>query len=370
MIGPCVGGVKVHNVAEMTRGGRVPGRGSTSARLRLRSTLLGTSSYLCLALLLAEPAAKAADLGQQPAIIAKAPIAAVHDRFFFSLEGGYWLNNSGANLTFDPTDAFLAGLPPLKPGHNGDTFAAALGSTIGPRWDWAVGYRYNWFGTASESLTQNLPPGPGPGTLTASASNRFWYQTFDAEVGYRPPAWQAAGVRLFVGPRVLNAHNAMNFDYNELVHAAPFGDFSKLGNFEHDVDLWGVGPRAGLQASVPLAAMPAPVSLEMSGSASAIFSRTTHNSAFSFNNQNFPFGTTGSGVTSTSTSPTIYNLEGSVGLSYRVAKPVAVELGYQAHEWWRLNTTVTTANSQGQFVEGRSDVLSHGPFAKITAELP
>jgi hypothetical protein len=282
----------------------------------LRAKLLGASSYLCLALFLTAPAevGAAPRVKRQP-VVARAPMEApFRDHYFFSVEGGHWFNNSGTNLTFDPKDTFLGELPSFKPGHDGDTFAATFGRTMGPQWDWTVGYRYSSLGTVSSSVTTNLPTGLGINfnRLTASASDGFRFQQFDGELGYLPPQWQ--GVRIFLGPRVVNAHNHIGYGYNRLTDGG-FGEFSKLGNFEHDIDLWGVGPRAGLQASVPLFAMPSPVSLEMSGSAAAIFSQVRHHSAFAFNNP-APFGGTvsGSGNSGIGSSPTVYNLEGSAGL--------------------------------------------------------
>ena len=42
----------------------------------------------------------------------------------------------------------------------------------------------------------------------------------------------------------------------------------------------------------------------------------------------------------------------------------------QAQQWWNLATSITSANGDGEFQSGKSDVLTHGPFAKITVELP
>src|SRR4051812_1394186 len=95
--------------------------------------LLGASSYLCLALFLGEPSgAWAADLRTPPAMITKAPAPLFQDRWFFSLEGGYAVRNGGDNVTFDPADGFLGGLPPIGPGHRGGTFAIRAGRTLGP----------------------------------------------------------------------------------------------------------------------------------------------------------------------------------------------------------------------------------------------
>ena len=316
---------------------------------QLRKRLLSASSYLCLALFLTDAGpVKAADqLIGKPAFEGKATF---RERAFFSLEGGYWFNDSASNLSFEPEDGLLV-LPPLKPGHDGGTFAFAFGTTFGPQWDWAAAYRVNALGTSSVSNSGD------------TASNRFWYQHLDVELGYRPPQWQSMAVRVFVGARALNARNTIHYGYNEIQS----GDL-KLGNFAHDVDLWGIGPRAGLQASVPLSQ--SPFSLDVASSASAIFSRVSHRSVFDYIQEDSLGDDSGSGNTTARSSRMVYNLEGSAALGYRPSNAMLLQVGYQAQKWWNLTNQVRDADKVGNFTPGRGDVLVHGPFAKITVELP
>ena len=338
---------------------------------RLRLRLLSASSYLCLALLLVDSSqSNATDIAAKPGFVGKATF---RERSFISVEGGYWFNNSARNLAFDPDDFLVQHLSPLKPGRDGGTFAVAFGRTFGPQWDWAVAYRYASLRTSSvsSSAASSFSTGlTGTDSVDASASNRFWYQHLDLEFGYRPPQWQAANVRVFFGSRVLHARNKIHYQHDGVttITSPPLGDFDKLGNFEHDINLWGFGPRAGLQASLPLAQ--SPLSLDASGSAAAIFSRVNHKTAFSFMNENFPDDDIGSGTTRTRSSPIVYNLEGSLALGYRPSNTLSVQVGYQAQQWWNLATGITSADSEGRFQSGRSDVLVHGPFAKLTVELP
>jgi hypothetical protein len=306
-------------------------------------------------------------------MVVKAPFAAkpaFHDRAFFSIEGGYFFNSSASNLAFAPGDFEVQLLSPMEPGRNGGTVAAAFGRTVGPHWDWAVAYRYASLGTNSVSSSTVIVNGAPFGTsnLTNFASNRLWYQHFDIEFGYHPPQWQTSNVRVFVGPRVLNARNKIDYAYDDFTFGTIGGDFSKLGNFHHDVDLWGAGPRAGLQASVPL--FQSPVLLNVSGSGSAIFSRVNHHSAFSFRKEVLGPTISGSGDTTARSSRAVYNLEGSAALGYKASNTTLLQVGYQAQQWWNLATAITTADSEGRFQTGKSDVLTHGPFAKITVELP
>jgi Legionella pneumophila major outer membrane protein precursor len=340
---------------------------------QLRRRLLSASSYFCLALVLTESTlVEAADVGLRPAFVGKA--APYQDRGFISVEGGYWFNGSESSLAFDRGDELVSLLGPTRPGRNGWTAAIAFGRTFGPQWDWAVAYRYTTLKTnsvAGSSFTEFGPPFVGTETVNASASNRLWYQHLDLELGYRPPEWQSAGLRLFVGPRILNARQRMQYDYSGLstVDFDGFAAFSKLGTFDHDVNLWGVGPRAGLQASVPLAQTP--WSINASGSASMIFSRVNHQHTFNFAQELFfSPDAIGSGTISSRTWRTVYNLEGSVALGYQLGNAAQLQVGYQVQQWWSLATRITTADSQGRLQVGPSDVLTHGPFGKITVALP
>jgi len=332
---------------------------------QLRQRLLSASSYICLALCLGDSLpVEAADLGARPAFVGKA--APFQDRGFFSLEGGYWFNGSQSSLAFDRGDEFVNVLGPLKPGRNGWTAAIALGRTVVPQWDWAVAYRYTSLNTNSTTGSR-VEPLSGE-FVNASASNRLRYQHLDLELGYRLPGWES--VRLFVGPRVLNARQQMHYDYNGIENFDGFSTLTKLGNFDHDVNLWGVGPRAGLQASVPLAQTP--WSFNASASGSMIFSRVERDFTFNFLQEGaiiFPT-VSDAGVTNSRTWRTVYNVEGSVSLGYQLGNMAQLQVGYQVQQWWGLATSITVADSQGRLQASQSDVLTHGPFAKITVSLP
>jgi hypothetical protein len=79
---------------------------------------------------------------------------------------------------------------------------------------------------------------------------------------------------------------------------------------------------------------------------------------------------TGSGISSIGSSPTVYNLEGSVGLGYRISDSIVVQGGYQAAQWYNLATNVKFSNGAGSFQQGKSDILVQGAFGKITVALP
>jgi hypothetical protein len=288
------------------------------------------------------------------------------DRWFVSVQGGYLVNNNHSNLTFDQSDRLLNPLSPVSPGRGGGTFGVHVSRTFGPLWDVALGYNAAIFQTAKSNVATALPSNGGTfNNLNSTASSKLWYQTGDVEFGYRPLAWQAYSVRTFFGPRVVSAHNRIKYDYNNV--SDPFGTFTKLGSFDHDIDLVGIGPRAGFEASVPLrTAMP--LTLDVAGAGAVLFSRSTHNYDFSFSKESF-INTSGSGSSSTKTSLTTYNLEARAGVSYHL-NSTKLTVGYQVQQWYNLIPAVNLANSTGGFQDGRNDLLVHGPFAKITVALP
>jgi hypothetical protein len=66
----------------------------------------------------------------------------------------------------------------------------------------------------------------------------------------------------------------------------------------------------------------------------------------------------------------VYNVEGSVALGYQLGNMAQLQVGYQVQQWWSLATRIYGADSQGRLQVSQSDVLTHGPFAKITVALP
>lgn len=308
-----------------------------------RARLLGGASLLCLTLLAAEPVR--ADDVATPA----KRTASFYERFYISLEGAQLINRSPDNLDFGPT---LSAMAPMTPGGNGAMAGVAIGGMIDPTWDWRVAWHGNWLSTTNSAGTS---PNPISGINTVTASDKLWFQTFDGEVGYRIPSLPA--VRLFVGPRVLNATNRIDYTDNGT---------GKLGNFDHRTALSGGGPRGGFEATVPVDGN---AFVTMSGSGSVIFARRSHDFTFNyFDTAANP--TSGSGVTNFDRSVTVYNVEASAALGYRFTPNSTVQIGYRVQQWWNLVPQVSAATIDGGFKSGEGDVLVHGPFAKITVALP
>ncbi len=333
----------------------------------LSRRLMGASSHLCLALLLGRPAPALAGNTEPPPAIFDSASAPFREHWFFSLEGGYAANASPSNLGFSPSDPYLSYLTPLRPGAGGGFVGATIGHTMGPEWDAALSYHATLFGKSSETAAANLPAffPVTSSTLAASASSGLWYQTFDVEVGYHPPARLAENVRVFFGPRILTAHSSINYGFNNSGTDGG-GTFDKLGNFSHDIDLAGIGPRAGFEASVPLAFTNAPITFDVSGAGSAIF--TVVQDSYSYSSS--AVTPTVTGGADSEHHPVVYGLEGKAGLSYHMNGSTTLEAGYQVEQWYNLATSVSLATDTGVYQGGYSNVLSHGPFGKITVELP
>ena len=208
-----------------------------------------------------------------PAIFDNAS-APFREHWFFSLEGGDAANASPSNLGFLLTDPYLSYLSPLRPGGNGGFVGGTIGHTMGPEWDAALSYHATLLGKSSENIAASPPPG---GFVTSNARP----PPQRAASGIKPSMRRLAIIRRRGSPkpsgyfrwRILTAHSSINYGFNDFgtdFFIVP-GTFDKLGNFSHDIDLAGIGPRAGFEASVPLAFTTAPITFDISGAGSAIF---------------------------------------------------------------------------------------------------
>jgi hypothetical protein len=320
----------------------VPTVSAGKARRQLRTRILGSTSLVCL-LLLNDPS-QGAD-----APVLKAPPISFYERFHISLEGGFLWNRSPANLSFGPV---LDAMDPLQPGRNGGMAGVSLGRTMGPTRDWRIGWQASFLGTRSSSTVVDNPL-----ATQVAASNRFWFQTFDAEMGFRTAPDSA--VRWFLGARVLNANNRS--EYSDV-------DVDKIGNFAHRSHLWGVGPRGGVEATLPLQNSPA--FLTVSGSASAIFSQRNHAFDFAFDNTGIFMGTAATGTSNFNRTLMVYNAEGAVALGYRISGRSLVQIGYRAQHWWNIVPNISGATTSAGATVGSGNAFVHGPFGRLTIAVP
>jgi hypothetical protein len=328
---------------------------SRQSRFRSRSfrqRLLGAASYGCLVACFAHAQQAVAQDGQS---------GSFYDGLAISVEGGFLINDSPHNMGLTQSDVDFSGgfrgLPSLHPGHDGASAGLSLMQPIDSHWDWKLGWRYSWLGTKSFSgpaVTGGADPGTG------SISDRLTFQTIDPEFGYHLPMMSGIDLRLFAGPRVLNVNNRVAYGIDES---------DKLGSYDHRSQLWGAGPRVGLQASIPSTSWPVsldlPLSLNLMGAGAAIFSNQRDRFDYSYSGTD-----TGGGNPKFDNAPTIYNLEGSIGIGYKICDPLTLTVGYRAQQFWHAVPNFTGIDAFGDVELKQTNILVHGPFARFTVTLP
>jgi hypothetical protein len=272
---------------------------------------------------------------------------------YFSITGAYLFNDSDNNLSFDPEDDKVGDLDALPPGDNGWLAAIALGAPIDPVWDWKVSGTAVWL---SESESSASPPNEE--NTEQHASNDLNYQTLDLEFGYHPN--DMANLRLFAGARFLHAKNEIDYGYVDI-------DDDKLGDYNHDNSVLGIGPRLGLDASFPIT--DSGLQLITSASGSVLWGHFERDRRFE---ETGGFEPAGSGSESSSDNGAIFNLEGLAALRFNITDNTSLDVGYRAQHWWNMLDSVFNAQSgDGDFEDGgRTDVFVHGPFATFTIQLP
>jgi hypothetical protein len=306
-----------------------------------KSALFLSASALCLAPL--SGAGRAGPLDNTP---------------FVSMYGGFLFNESDSSVDFtgDGSDTFLNALGQLDPGDDGVQVGVAIGAPLrSPAWDWQATLNGAFFEDDNSSFVATAPDTGG-----GSATNSFHYQYLDLELGYRPGVVPDGGLRLFAGPRLL--HAATDLDYE--VDVTLGGGGGKLGTYERVVDLWGMGARAGAEAAMPLGSSRA--SLSLLGAGSAIYARSDTDYSFDF------VGTSSNaGSTSDKDEHGVYSVEARAALNFAATDRIDLQLGYQVQHWWDLTTTFADVESADTAITdvGHGDVLTHGPFARITVKL-
>lgn len=265
------------------------------------------------------------------------------NELFVSAYGGYLLNDSETNFDFDDAGKF-GDLDSLSPGEDGHLIGGTIGVPLSERMDFRASLISRSFGDDETSFF-DVATGDSQGG-TASMAVR----TFDLELGYRPGVDR---LRIFAGARLLNMSNRI--DYFDLDVDPLF----ELSLYDYDIDLWGVGPRLGAEAVIPLG--DSRVSLLLMGAGSAIFAEA---------DEDFIALDGFLASESDSRGRTIYNLEGQVAIGYDMTDSINLQVGYQAEQWWRLTSKFEEADENGGDYDGGGDVLSHGPFARVTVKLP
>jgi opacity protein-like surface antigen len=258
---------------------------------------------------------------------------------FISFEGGIFFDASPSNISFDEDSLKLGDLNPLHPGDWGGQGRFELGQRLNSDWDYKVGVSAVFLSEDSSSGDQ------------AEAHQKTSLQTVDLEIGYIPQDIGGVKTRVFGGLRGL--HSASEAGWSTDV---PF----RKATGEFDDDVYAIGPRIGVDILVPLPA--ANVSLIGAASGSALLGNME--SSYTYDGADFE-------LTHWSDSRTIWNIDAMVGVSFGVGDDADLTIGYRAAQFSGLVADRSDIETNGEFSrDGTSDLLVHGPFARLTVEIP
>jgi hypothetical protein len=262
---------------------------------------------------------------------------------------------------FDEDDK-LGGLGSLNPGQAGAQGRFELGQRLNNNWDYKVGLGALYLSEDTSSrevsnpLTDLIDELPSFGESEASQSTDI--RILDFEVGYRPDDFGALQTRLFAGVRGLHSVTEVNWN-----SGTTFGrDGDKVGEFQDST--YAIGPRIGADLALPLDS--SDVALVGSMAGSVLFGKTE--TEYQTSGGLLPIGNT---VNDWNDSAVIWNVEGMAGVSFGIGENADLTLGYRAAQYSGLMMERSDINKVGEFSDdGRSDLLVHGPFARLTVEIP
>lgn len=289
--------------------------------------------------------AKAADAAAGLPI--KAPPLAdppVDQGWTVSAWGGYLFN--GSQDVFSPDESTkLGNLSSLQPGDDGFNFGLSVGHAIDENWDWKASFNAAIFDNADTTAVDE--------GADVFAQTKLDFQYGDFDFGYRVPFADGSVMRLFAGVRILHADTAVDYG---------FDDDGFNGGLTSKTNFWAFGPRIGLEGKLALG--DSAFSLNYAASGSVLYSGADRDVFYASDwYDDFQYSSSGS-------ADPIWNAEGSLALAYNFNPRTSLELGYQVQQWWGLAPSVRYAEPDGDFVGGNSDVLTHGPFIKLTVKMP
>ncbi|WP_421917615.1 Lpg1974 family pore-forming outer membrane protein [Mesorhizobium sp.] len=271
-------------------------------------------------------AASAASVTSVGVVAARAEDAKVTDqsvidsRVKIAFEGAFFPNNVHSADKLGNSDK-------LGMGDSKNQFSGSIALTkqISNDLDWRLAGAFHvgkdWSVGASETV-------PG-GTLAASLSDGFSFQTVDFDIGKHVKV-QTADIRFFGGLRLLHA-DQKGFDYS--FSATPTdpadkgGTYDKIGTSEY----WGVGPRVGAEAYYPLGET---WGLTGGVSGSVMWGRRTDRLGATLTNNEG--GRQSATFFSESSNETVANVDASAGLSWTPLKGATFTAGYKIEQWHNL----------------------------------
>lgn len=256
-----------------------------------------------------------------------------------SFEGGYFFNASPRNAYFDPSDLILDSLSPLQPGAGGGQGRVELGQRLNRSWDYKFGLSAIIAGDDESSSSVDR----------TTASQSLAMQIVDGEVGYHLGALDSADLRLFAGLRGLHATNDLAWEEAGTNRGASFDD-----------SVSALGPRLGVDLMLPFGGDR--FALVGSAAGSVLFGSMESTIATSRNDP---------APAEIQDDRTIWNVEAMAGVSMALGANAGLTLGYRAAEFSNLVEDRSDLDKYGNFSDdGSSSVLLHGPFARLTVEIP
>jgi hypothetical protein len=199
-----------------------------------------------------------------------------------------------------------------------------------------------------------------------NAESDFTYHVVDFEAGYNFNLGQT-DVRLIGGIRYANFNHQVHSVMGWQITAYPY---PFIGQISREVKNWGVGPRLGVEASMPIGNRGFRLTGSISGS--ALFGdRDTIDSSFSAF-----IGPQVAQLFSTkhdNERNIFYNTDGEVGLGYAAelgnASSVMITLGYRVEAWLGVTNTRNSATSRfpdRTYGAVNANQVFHGPFLRST----
>ncbi len=278
-----------------------------------------------------------------------------------SFEGGFLFSN------YSPANIFPGGVPTVgKLGtttSNGSLLgnknyggygAISFGQDINPLYDWRVSTAFNAFQNnnrnASTTVSGVFIIDPFTETNSVTATDKFHYLTFDFDVGRR---WEKGNLQLrtFAGLRALRTSDSFTILSTDVTEK--LGTSSVITSMSGDSHFTGVGPRIGLDMFYGS-------TFGIVGSVSAAAIWGIRDSHFTTNVFNVKGGVS---TMSQSRSAWVENLSGSLGFNWQFAPNAYLVLGYKADAWWNIRDNFSYTGIE---FNRDKDILSHGPFLRVT----
>lgn len=260
----------------------------------------------------------------------------------FGLEGAYLFNNSADGSSAEPGGK-LGLVPSLRSGDEAASFGLSGRFNMDAHWAVEAAVSGTWLGEDSGSGSR-LIFFPVFGTEAASGSFDTSYETLDLAAVWRlgDPGIGASRFDVSFGLRALHVGSNAAYEWS-----GP----SSNGALEVESDAWLGGPRIGLSAALPLGER---FSLFGSVSGAVLIGQRWSES-----------DTLAGGSVDEEDFTTAYNLEGAVGIDFRIADGVSLGAGYKAQQIWNAGVHYDEIDKGGNYEADDADLLVHGAFVRL-----